>query len=224
MYCQDPESEQFPTEDCSWLYTLVVPYLMVSALDPSLLNLGSVFTDSHQMKSGGQVLAKQGSLCGGLRSWAHRCTFLHTDDVICSAGSLADSLFLSMLRCLGPYCFFVYAGIAFCGGAFCYLKVPETKCCTLLEVQERLKGKPRELPQTAGTSVGLQGTEIVAGTTPKGGVHTVFLFHKSSQAVHAFHTSCHSCFLASVAKPHLIHREILVYKFGVDTGTAICIA
>lgn len=196
---------------------MVVPYLMVSALDPSLLNLGSVFTDFHQMASGGQVLAKQGSLCGSLRFWAHRCTSLHTDVVICSAGSLADSLFLSMLRWLGPYCFFVYAGIAFCGGAFCYLKVPETKCCTLLEVQERLKGKPRELPQTIGTSVGLQGTEIVTETTPKGGVHTLFLFRQSSQAVHAFQTCCQftsgQCG-EGAASPHFLCSSFSNIKLG----------
>lgn len=55
-------------------------------------------------------------------------------------------MFLSLLGWLGSFCFFVYAGIAFCGGLFCYWKVPETKGRTLSEIQDMLGGQIKLLP------------------------------------------------------------------------------
>ena len=62
------------------------------------------------------------------------------------AGFLADSLFLTLLKWFDAYCFLLYAGIAFAGGAISFVYVPETTGRTLAEVQVLLSKKQRGLP------------------------------------------------------------------------------
>ena len=56
-------------------------------------------------------------------------------------GFLADSLFLTLLKWMGPYCFLLFASIAYTGGAYSWMYVPETAGRTLAEVQALLKGQ-----------------------------------------------------------------------------------
>lgn len=91
------------------------------------------------------------------------------------AGFLADSLFLTLLKWFGPYCFLLYAGIAFAGGAFSFMYVPETMGRTLTDVQAILsRGSKRivEPPEPALPSREAElSTQAASHLAAAGGMH-----------------------------------------------------
>ena len=74
------------------------------------------------------------------------------------AGFLADSLFLTLLNWFGAYSFLLYGGIAAAGGAYSYMKVPETKGRTLAEIQELITGRPRNTQEEVPAQLEPQGS------------------------------------------------------------------
>ena len=70
------------------------------------------------------------------------------------SGALADLVFLSLHDLLGPTAFVGFASVAFAGGVYCFLQLPETKGRTLAQVQELL---------SSGGSAPAQGATSLQG-------------------------------------------------------------
>lgn len=78
------------------------------------------------------------------------------------AGAVADTLFLSLHRWLGPFAFLLFAGLAAVAGLYVAAVVPETRGKTLQEIQALLalrvapgsRGR-RAAPQQQGDRHGL---------------------------------------------------------------------
>ncbi len=65
------------------------------------------------------------------------------------AGAIANLVFLSLHSWLGYGSFLVFAAIAFVGGIYCAVVVPETKGRTLAEVQALLAGDKGPAPDAS---------------------------------------------------------------------------
>lgn len=65
------------------------------------------------------------------------------------AGAIANLVFLTLHTWLGYGSFLVFAAIAFVGGVYCAIVVPETKGRTLAEVQALLAGDKGPAPDAS---------------------------------------------------------------------------
>ena len=95
-------------------------------------------------------------------NWTER---LNTDPCAAVAGFLADSLFLTLLKWMGPYCFLLFAGIAYTGGMYSWMYVPETTGRTLAEVQALLKGQQGQPVQSGEAELSIQAPHLLAAGT-----------------------------------------------------------
>ena len=76
----------------------------------------------------------------------HFTSHMHTPSC---AGAIANLVFLSLHSWLGYGSFLVFAAIAFAGGIYCAMVVPETKGRTLAEVQALLSGAQGSAPDAS---------------------------------------------------------------------------